>query len=165
MDRQRIQEFIREHAPDNRVGQGIAGLDDAVRQIRRGREDIGAQLAPVPAKLHDCKFRRIAQLLAELHKLLRKNSPKQRPHAHAGEVIALLTNAFVPASVVPVLRVIQRQFHEPRERDSSAARFHFAPDFTEQLGVTIHVTTIAEWGALLKAKEHLQAGRVLVVSL
>src|ERR1017187_8541805 len=102
MDRQRVQKLIREHAADNRVGQGIAGLDDAVPQIRRCRENIGAELAPVSAKLDNFKLRRIAQLLSKLHKLLGENLPKQRSDAHTGEIIALFANAFTPAGVVPM---------------------------------------------------------------
>jgi hypothetical protein len=61
--------------------------------------------------------------------------------------------------------MIQRQFHEPLERDVPATRFNFALNLTTQLGVTVHGTTIAELCPLMKAKEHLQAGLILVGSL
>jgi len=63
------------------------------------------------------------------------------------------------------LGMIERQFHEPLECDPPTARVDVAPDFTDQIGIVVHVFTIAEPSARMKAKEHLQAARVLVGSL
>jgi len=51
-----------------------------------------------------------------------------------------------------VLRMIQRQFHEPLERDPAAARVEFAADNTMQFGIAAHALTITEPRPLMKAK-------------
>src|ERR1051325_10907142 len=103
------------------------------------------------AELDNFKLGGIAQLFPELQELVREKPPKQWADTHACEIIALLADAIGGTGlracvhfttggdacategfcVIPILWMIERQFHEPLECDAPAARFHLAPDFTK----------------------------------
>ena len=81
---------------------------------------------------------------------------EQRADADAGEVVAGLADARRAGSVVAVLRMIERQFHEPLEGDATAAAGDFAADFVDEFRVAGHAPTITQRVGAVKVKLRLQ---------
>ena len=58
-----------------------------------------------------------AESLPDFSKLRGQKFPEQRADAHVGEIIARSPNHAAPGGIVSVLRMIERQVHEPGKRD------------------------------------------------
>src|ERR1019366_10176174 len=102
VDRQRVEKLVREHAAGDPFGQRIADFHHLVRQLRRGGEHVGAQLAALAAELHHGKVTWLTELLAEPAELAGEDLAEQRTDADAGEIVALFADAWRPAAVLAV---------------------------------------------------------------
>ena len=110
---QRIERF------DNRIADRIEELP-GVRA--RGVEHVAREVAVVGTLLDDAEFIGLPEPLPHFGELRREQFSEQRADAHIREKIAVPADRGAARGVVAVLRVIQRQFHEPAERNRAARR-------------------------------------------
>src|SRR6187402_911818 len=97
------------------------------RELAQAIEDIRREITAVGALLDDGKIRRFTEALPHLRELPGEQSPEERADAHVREEIAAAPDARTPRGVVPVLGMIEREFHESPERHR-AARGDFSGD-------------------------------------
>ena len=135
---QRIEEFVGEYDTGDGIRNRVAGFNDPVIQVGRGCQYILAQLPTMAAELNDLEPGWMAEFFPPFQELPGQHLAEQRADADAGEIIARFADAFAARSVVPMLRVVKGQIHEPFEGDAAAAAVDVASDSLDEIGVAIH---------------------------
>ncbi len=100
-------------------------------------QHIAREFTMVCALLDDHEIIRPAERFPNLGKLTGDQFPKQRPHAHAREIIAPPPDRAASRAVITMLGMIKRLLHEPRKGHRPARPDPIA-DFANQFLVFFH---------------------------
>ena len=88
------------------------------------------------ALLHDHELTARRNGFRDLRKLSSDKRSKDRMDVWTGEVIPFLPNARAGRHVVPILRVVQRGFHEIPKRDRAVTLYRSDKFLDKETGVT-----------------------------